>query len=200
MKIVETYSHMNGREYLSLRKPEIYAEIWKTIADVDSRPNVFSETFRKSFDEKGWKASRCFCYGCKDSLQDVAGLSLSEQRRYLERTGRRNPIKSFMRMGLVKNRVAIETPSHKSLGTRPDALLKHLLFYSGDMIDVGVEILPVKAMTEDPNGGRLMSTGVAYYEGEVYNILRHGRNSPPVPLVIIGIGPQAITNLSTTTC
>lgn len=78
-----------------------------------------------------------------------------------------------------KNRVAIETPSHKSLGTRPDALLKHLLFYSGDMIDVGVEILPVKAMTEDPNGGRLMFTGVAYYEGEVYNILRHGRNSPP---------------------
>src|SRR3990167_607953 len=189
MKIVETYSHMNGGDYLSLRKPEIYAEIRKTIADVDTRPNAFSETFHKSFDKKGWKASRCFCYGCKDNLQDVAGLSLSEQRRYLERTGTRNPVKSFMRMGLIKSRVAIETPLQKSFSTRPDALLKQLLFYSGDMIDVGVEILPMKAMAEDPNGGRLMSTGIAYYEGEVYNILRHGRNSPPVPLLVIGIGP-----------
>lgn len=187
MKIVETYSHMNGREYLSLRKPKIYAEIRKTIAEVDFRPNAFSETFRKSLDEKGWKTSRCFCYDCKDNLQDVAGLSLSEQRRYVERTGTRNPIKSFMRMGLVKNRVAIEMPFR--INTRPNTLLKQLLFYSGDVIDVGVEILPVKAMTEDPNGGRMMSTGVAYYEGEVYNVLRHGRASPPVPLFIIGIAP-----------
>ncbi|MBE7445968.1 MAG: hypothetical protein HS132_12225 [Planctomycetia bacterium] len=26
-------------------------------------------------------------------------------------------------------------------------------------------------------------------EGEVYNMLRHGRSSPPVPLLIIGIAP-----------
>src|SRR3989344_3873758 len=162
MKIVETYSHMNGGEYLSLRKPEIYAEIRKTIVDVDTRPNAFSETFHKSFDKKGWKASRCFCYGCKDNLQDVAGLSLSEQRRYLERTGARNLIKSSMKMGFVKDRVAIEMPLRKSLGARSNTFLKQLLFYSDDIIDVGVEILPVKAMTEDPNGGRLMSTDIAY--------------------------------------
>jgi len=34
-----------------------------------------------------------------------------------------------------------------------------------------------------------MSSGVAYYEGEVYNILRHGRSNPPVPLLILGIEP-----------
>jgi hypothetical protein len=70
-----------------------------------------------------------------------------------------------------------------------DLFVKHLLFYSGGVINVGIEILPVKAMIEDPNGGRMMSTGVAYYEGEVYNVLRHGRASPPVPLFIIGIAP-----------
>jgi len=47
----------------------------------------------------------------------------------------------------------------------------------------------MKSMAKDPNGGRLLSTGIAYYEGEVYNILRHGRNSPPVPLLIIGVAP-----------
>jgi len=34
-----------------------------------------------------------------------------------------------------------------------------------------------------------MSSGVAYFEDEVYNVLRHGRNNPPVPLLILGIEP-----------
>lgn len=34
-----------------------------------------------------------------------------------------------------------------------------------------------------------MSSGIAYYEGELHNILRHGRSNPPVPLVIIGLAP-----------
>ena len=44
-------------------------------------------------------------------------------------------------------------------------------------------------MAKDPKGGRRLSTGIAYFEGEVYNVLRHGRSSPPVPLLIIGIAP-----------
>ncbi len=56
-----------------------------------------------------------------------------------------------------------------------------LLFYSGRIIDLGIEILPTKKMQSK------MSSGVAYYEGEVYNVLRHGRNNPPVPLLILGI-------------
>jgi len=34
-----------------------------------------------------------------------------------------------------------------------------------------------------------MSSGVAYYEGELYNIIRQGRGVPAVPLIIIGIAP-----------
>ena len=32
-----------------------------------------------------------------------------------------------------------------------------------------------------------MSSEVAYYEGEVYNVLRHGRGNPSVPWLILGI-------------
>jgi len=32
-----------------------------------------------------------------------------------------------------------------------------------------------------------MSSGVAYYEGELYNVLRQGRNTPAVPLVLLGV-------------
>ena len=34
-----------------------------------------------------------------------------------------------------------------------------------------------------------MSSGVAYYEGEIYNVVRQGRGIPAVPLVIFGIAP-----------
>jgi hypothetical protein len=34
-----------------------------------------------------------------------------------------------------------------------------------------------------------ISSGVAYYEGELYNVIRQGRGVPAVPLVIIGVAP-----------
>jgi len=48
---------------------------------------------------------------------------------------------------------------------------------------VGIEILPTKKMQKN------MSSGIAYFEGEVYNVMRQGRNNPPVPLLILGIEP-----------
>jgi len=83
----------------------------------------------------------------------------------------------------VKNRIAVEVQFGKYAFVAFDLFVKHLLFYSGGIINVGVEILPIKKMQS------IMSSGVAYYEGEVYNILRHGRSNPPVPLLIIGIEP-----------
>lgn len=53
--------------------------------------------------------------------------------------------------------------------------------YVRDQIDVGIEILPMKSMQSQ------MSSGVAYYEGELYNVVRNGRGVPAVPLVIEGI-------------
>lgn len=56
-----------------------------------------------------------------------------------------------------------------------------MMFYSGGVINLGIEILPTKLMQSR------MSSGPAYFEGEVYNVMRQGRNSPPVPLLILGI-------------
>lgn len=53
----------------------------------------------------------------------------------------------------------------------------------GDVIDVGIEILPMKSLQSQ------MSSGVGYYEGELYNLIREGRGVPAVPLVLIGIEP-----------
>lgn len=122
-------------------------------------------------------------------LEQVVNLSLDDQKRFLEEHGVTKPILSYKQTDFVKDQIAIEVQFGKYAFVAYDLFVKHLLFYAGGIIDVGIEILPVKAMMSDPEGGRLMSTGIAYFEGEVYNIMRHGRNNPPVPLVIIGIGP-----------
>ena len=64
-----------------------------------------------------------------------------------------------------------------------DLFVKHMAFYIGKIIDVGVEILPMKSLQQE------MTSGVAYYEGELYNVVREGRGVPAVPLVIVGIAP-----------
>jgi hypothetical protein len=60
-----------------------------------------------------------------------------------------------------------------------DLFVKHLAFYIGDHIDVGIEILPMKKLQSQ------LSSGPSYYEGELYNVVRQGRSVPAVPLIIL---------------
>jgi Restriction endonuclease BglII len=64
-----------------------------------------------------------------------------------------------------------------------DLFVKHMAFFVGNVIDVGVEILPMKDLQSH------MSSGVGYYESELYNVIRQGRGVPAVPLVLVGVVP-----------
>jgi hypothetical protein len=210
MIIVETYSHLNGEEYLLVHHPKIYKEIKQIIRAVDASklmtkvskektmkgkklysPKRLNAEFRRYFNERSWKESRYRYYvtTSRNYMQDILNLPLQEQRTYLESKGVKDPIVSYKQTDFVKDRIAVEVQFGKYPFVAFDLFVKHLLFYSGDIIDVGIEMLPMKSMAADPEGGRKLSTGIAYFEGEVYNILRHGRSSPPVPLLIIGIAP-----------
>ncbi|WP_127475290.1 BglII/BstYI family type II restriction endonuclease [Sulfurivermis fontis] len=210
MRIVDTYSHLNGEEFLIARKPVLYEEIKQVIADVDAAtcrtktskektmpgkklfsPPKLNKAFESGFHNAGWYETRYQYYVTtnRDHLEKMVGLPLQEQKQFL--VDQNAPlIKSYKQTDFVKDGVAVEVQFGKYAFVAFDLFVKHLLFYSGGLINVGVEILPMKSMAEDPTGGRLMSTGIAYFEGEVYNVLRHGRTSPPVPLLIIGIAPD----------
>jgi hypothetical protein len=58
-----------------------------------------------------------------------------------------------------------------------------LSFYNVGIINVGIEIVPSKTLQQQ------MSSGVSFFEKEVHNVLRHGRNTPAVPIIILGIEP-----------
>lgn len=93
------------------------------------------------------------------------------------------PIYSYNQTDFVKDRIALEVQFGKYPFVAYDLFVKHMAFFVGDQIDVGVEVLPMKELQAE------MSSGVAYYEGELYNLLRQGRGIPAVPLVLIGVAP-----------
>lgn len=148
-------------------------------------PIELNKEFNKKFRKLNWKESRYRYYVTTDvkMLNDMIVLPYHDQKKYLIEHGINHPISSYKQTDFVKEQCAIEVQFGKYAFVAFDLFVKHLLFYSGGIINLGIEILPTKKMQAK------MSSGIAYFEGEVYNVLRHGRNNPPVPLLILGIEP-----------
>jgi len=203
MKIAEVYSHLNGLEFLLVRRKGLWKEIETVIKAVDAAPcktkvsrekrttgkTFFSpvamnSAFKHELRAKGWKDSRVSYWVTRSEklIRKTLTLTPVEQKAEIQAAGE-EAIKSYNQTDFVKDRVAMEVQFGKYSFVAYDLFVKHLAFYVRDQIDVGVEILPMKCLQ------RQMSSGVAYYEGEFYNVIRQGRGVPAVPLVVVGIEP-----------
>ncbi len=203
MKIAAQYSHLNGLEFLLVHQPELWEEIQHVIGAVDAEqcrtkisrektkrgkklysPKAMNVVFKNTFQGSDWQESRIGYWVTKDDklIRQTMAKSAKEQKEEIEAAGE-VPIYSYNQTDFVKNRVAVEVQFGKYSFVAYDLFVKHLAFYVGDEIDVGIEILPMKSLQRE------MSSGVPYYEGEFYNVVRHGRGVPAVPLVLIGIEP-----------
>ena len=145
-------------------------------------PIDMNRAFKQRLENKTWQESRVSYWVTKDEklIRNTLSLNAAAQKKEIEEHGGK-PIFSYNQTDFVKDRVAIEVQFGKYAFVAYDLFVKHLAFYVGDKIDVGIEILPMKSLQAK------MSSGVAYYEGELYNVIRQGRGVPAVPLVIIGV-------------
>jgi Restriction endonuclease BglII len=115
-------------------------------------------------------------------IRKTLPLLPDEQKRVITEGGG-SAIATYNQTDFVKDRIAIEVQFGKYSFVAFDMFVKHMAFFVSDKIDVGVEILPMKALQEE------MSSGVPYYERGLYDMLRQGRGIPAVPLVVVGIEP-----------
>lgn len=203
MKIAETYSHLNGLEFLMVHRPKLWKEIKTVIAAVDAEacktkvskekrkvgkllysPVAMNGAFKNLLTEAGWHENRVGYWVTKNQklIRKTLPMDAKEQKKEIEATGE-TPIYSYNQTDFVKERVAVEVQFGKYSFVAYDLFVKHLAFYVRDAIDVGIEVLPMKSLQAQ------MSSGVPYYEGELYNVIRQGRGVPAVPLVIMGILP-----------
>lgn len=214
MKIADYYSHLNGYEYIMVHKPHLWTEIEEVIHSVDAEthrtkvskektmmgemlysPKSMNEAIREGLEAHHWESRQASYYVTGDAklIRKTLSLSPAEQKQAIEAEGR-EAWRSHNQTDFVKDRVAVEVQFGKYFSVAYDLFVKHLAFYVGDMIDVGVEIVPMRclsAATLKDSGvkSRNMSTGVPWYEKELYNLIREGRGVPGVPLVLVGVAP-----------
>ncbi len=203
MKVAQCYSHLNGLEFLMVHQKALWKEIKSVIAHIDAAkcktkrskevrtsgemfysPIDMNQSFKDHLKNLKWNESRVkyWVVGDEKLIRKTLTMSADLQKEEIEKENK-TPIFSYNQTDFVKNRVAIEIQFGKYSFVAYDLFVKHLAFYIGDKIDVGIEILPTKKLQSQ------MSSGVAYYEGELYNVVRQGRGVPSVPLVILGIEP-----------
>ena len=203
MKIKARYSHLNGEEYLLVHRKKLWREVETVIKKVDASvyrtkeskektmagkmlfsPTEMNKAFKAEFTRLGWMERRNTFWVTDDEklLRGVYALPENEQKRIIEDAGL-TPIMSYNQTDFVKERVAVEVQFGKYSFVAHDLFVKHLSFYVSDIIDVGIEILPMKELERD------MSSGVPYYERDLLNVLRQGRGVPAVPLVLLGVAP-----------
>jgi hypothetical protein len=201
VKIAAMHSHQNGWEFIKVHKPGLWSEVEKVIASVDATkckvkvskekrttgvmfysPIAMNERMEIGFTRHDWKESRTSYWVTEDAklIEKTMKMSAAEQKREIEAAGKR-AIFSYNQTDFVKDRIAVEVQFGKYSFVAYDLFVKHMAFYIGNVIDVGIEILAMKSLQEE------MSSGIGYYEGELYNLVREGRGVPAVPLVLIGV-------------
>ena len=203
MRIEARYSHLNGEEYLIVHREHLWQEVQDVIASVDASacrtkvsrertmrgrmlfsPGGMNQAFKDGLQARGWSERRNTFWVTSDEklLRGIHGLPEDQQKRAIEEAGH-EPIMSYNQTDFIKDRVAVEVQFGKYAFVAHDLFVKHLSFYVSDIIDVGIEILPMKVLEKE------MSSGVPYYERDLLNVLRQGRGVPAVPLVLVGIAP-----------
>lgn len=203
MQIEAWYSHLNGEEFLLVHRAELLEEVREVVTEVDAEacktkisqertmpgrrlysPRDMNNAFKAGFADRGWEERRNYFWTTSDDrlLRGIHSLPPEEQKTKIEEAGL-TPLSSHFQTDFVKQRVAVEVQFGKYSFVAHDLFVKHLSFYDSDLIDVAIEILPMKTMEAQ------MSSGPSYYEKDLLNVLRHGRSVPAVPLVLIGVVP-----------
>ena len=203
MRIQARYSHLNGEEFLLVHRRDLWEEVQDVIAIVDAMacktkvsrektkagPTLFSpielnRAFKNGLEGRGWTERRSVFYVTADAplMRRIHSLPEADQKAAITEAGH-SPIMSYNQTDFVKQRVAVEVQFGKYAFVAHDLFVKHLSFFVSDVIDVGIEILPMKELE------RQMSSGVPYFERDLLNVLRQGRGVPAVPLVLVGVAP-----------
>lgn len=205
MKIGQVYSHLNGVEFLLVHKRNLWEEIQNAVWNVDAEkafdkisrektmvgrrlysPPILNTLFKQEFSYHGWHEMRTPYFVNEDlqTTKETVDIRDKELQRQTIMSRGFQPYGTYNQVDFVKERVAVEVQFRKHFSVQYDLHVKHTFFYGRGDIDAGVEIIPMHSLMSQ------MSSGVAWYENELTNIVREGRSNPSVPIVLIGVEPD----------
>jgi hypothetical protein len=90
---------------------------------------------------------------------------------------------AFRDMDFVKNKVGVEVQFGKYSFMVYNVAAKMTIFKNLGIIDVGIEIVPVKELANE------MSSGVSYFEQFLWDLENRGTSNIDIPVLVLGIAP-----------
>lgn len=187
MIIAGVYSFNGGKEIIESKYSAEFREIKRAITAVDSRkhktkiskektmpgrklynPKSLNAAFKKQLGPLGWK-----------NVKVASKYSLN----YYVSGHKSNAVfkGAFREMDFVKNRLGLEIQFGKYAFMVYNVSAKMTIFHNLDIIDVGVEVVPLKGFADQ------MSTGVSYFEQFVWDLEHRGVSNIDIPVLILGI-------------
>lgn len=187
MKIVGIYSFNRANEIIEARYNSELNEIRAVIATVESSrcrtktsrekamsgkllysPRALNRAFQKELTSRGWSKYKI---RCEYSVRHYVGGYVSPAKQQ----------GAFREIDFVKNRVGLEVQFGKYAHMIYNVCAKMTIFHNLDVIDVGIEIVPVKAFADE------MSTGVSFFEQLVWDLEHRGVSNIDIPVLILGV-------------
>ncbi|MCY3664957.1 MAG: BglII/BstYI family type II restriction endonuclease [Gemmatimonadetes bacterium] len=153
----------------------VNAPLYKTKVSKEKRslgkliydPNDLNKAFKAGFVSKGWGKKRVRCqYPTK-----------YYRPGYLPKRLRG----SFREMDFLKGRLGIEVQFGKYSFMVYNVCAKMTIFSNLGLIDVGIEIVPMKSFADE------MSSGVSYFEQFAWDLDTRGVANIDIPVLIFGI-------------
>lgn len=187
MRIVGVYSFNGGQEAIESNFVRELQEIKDVIAEVDGtthktkvskektmpgrilyKPGSMNKAFNRSFSRRGWQNYKVPCeYPTEFYIPDYQAQATFRG--------------AFREIDFVKNRVGVEVQFGKYAFMVYNVCAKMTIFHNQGVIDVGVEIVPIKELANE------MSTGVSYFEQLVWDLEHRGVADIDIPVLIFGI-------------
>ncbi len=191
MRIVGIYSFKDGLKTITSQYALEYKDVQQVISAIDSlscktktsrektmqgknlySPLALNKGFKTEFNLLGWKKYKVYCeYSQNYYVSGFTSTSLLGNNRQ----------KPYREIDFVKNKVGVEVQFGKYAFMAYNVCAKMTIFHNIGIIDVGIEIVPVKEFAEQ------MSTGVSYFEQIVWDLEHRGSSEIDIPVVILGI-------------
>jgi hypothetical protein len=192
MIIAGIYSFNNGLEAIEENFSNELNEVKNVIARVDAKkyktkkskektrlgemlycPPSLNAAYRQEFEFFDWHKEKTYGeYSTKYYTENYQPLSSSRQQR------------PYREMDFVKGRVGVEVQFGKYAFMVYDVCSKMIIFHNKNIIDVGVEIVPIKKFARD------MSSGVSYFEQFVWDLENRGAADIDIPVLVLGVTAQ----------
>lgn len=201
MRVEATYSHMNGEEFLVIRKPELWEETFEVVSSIDAEAckamsskqegiperTLFSSIelgsrFRRALRGRGWNEHSTTYQEIENEFTaQCVCEAMNTEKAKPTTPAKGSPAETNRQTDLLKERTALSVQIGTYSPDPQDSFANHLGFFTADEIDVGIRILPMEKFEAQ------LTSKCAVFEYDQMNLIQRGRGVPPVPLVLIGV-------------